>query len=263
MRGEDTSGSTGAIVLAAGQSQRFGVDKLFAPLYGKPVLQWTVESFLAAPSIQSIVLVLSEANFAAGRSLAESLGVADRIRLTHGGARRQDSVAAGLQLLDNCTWIVVHDGARPLVTPEIIERGLIAARETGAALAAVPVTDTIKEVDPQHAIVRTLDRSRLWAAQTPQVFRADLLRQAHAAATGDVTDDAMFVEQLGHRVVVFPGRTTNLKVTTPDDLALASALLATRGSPDRPDRLDDAEIASASARADAAVPQPHRTAHTP
>lgn len=255
MSGENPSRGAGAIVLAAGQSQRFGADKLFAPLHGKPVLQWTVERFLAAPSIHSIVLVLSDANFSDGRALVEALGCAERVVLTRGGARRQDSVAAGLRLLDNCTWVVVHDGARPFVTPEIVEQGLIAARETGAALAAVPVTDTVKEVDADHTIVRTLNRSRLWAAQTPQVFRADLLRQAHAAASGDVTDDAMLVEQLGHRVVVFPGQTTNLKVTTPDDLALASALLATRASNGAAGPLDGAGVESAFARRDEAGPR--------
>jgi 2-C-methyl-D-erythritol 4-phosphate cytidylyltransferase len=124
---------------------------------------------------------------------------------------------------------VVHDGARPLVTAALIEAGLAAAAETGAAIAAVPLTDTLKEVADDGLIRRTLDRRNLWAAQTPQVFDYDLLREAHRQAQGEATDDAALVEALGRQVKVFPGLARNLKVTTTADLALAQALVAQGG----------------------------------
>ena len=131
----------------------------------------------------------------------------------------------GLEALGPCAWVVVHDGARPLVTPQLIEEGLAAARETGAAVCGLPAGDTVKRVDEQGQVMRTLDRRRLWLVQTPQVFRYDILREAHERSRRTATDDAALVERLGHRVRVYPGSSRNLKVTTPEDLALAEALL--------------------------------------
>jgi 2-C-methyl-D-erythritol 4-phosphate cytidylyltransferase len=119
----------------------------------------------------------------------------------------------------------VHDGARPLVTARLIEEALAAAQEVGAAVPAIPVADTIKQTDNRDYVLRTLNRSSLWASQTPQVFRYDLLRRAHQEVSSDVTDDAAMLEALGLPVKVFPGSPLNLKVTTPEDLRLAEALL--------------------------------------
>jgi 2-C-methyl-D-erythritol 4-phosphate cytidylyltransferase len=119
----------------------------------------------------------------------------------------------------------VHDGARPLVTPQLIEEGLAAARETGAAICGLPVQDTMKRVDEQGRVLRTLNRRSTWLIQTPQVFRYDILRGAYECPRRTATDDAALVERLGHRVRVYPGSPRNLKVTTPDDLALAEVLL--------------------------------------
>ena len=127
--------------------------------------------------------------------------------------------------------MAVHDGGRPLVKPGMINRGLEAARETGASVPIVPLVDTIKEVGEDGAVVRTLDRSRLWAAQTPQVFRYDLLLRAHREITADVTDDAAMVEMLGVRVKTYEGRRRNIKITTPDDLTMAEAYLETAVRP--------------------------------
>jgi 2-C-methyl-D-erythritol 4-phosphate cytidylyltransferase len=151
----------------------------------------------------------------------EGLKVAHRVP---GGRRRQDSVREGLKA-GGCDWVVVHDGARPLVTPQLIEAGLAAAQETGAAVCALPAQDTVKRVDEEGRVVRTLDRRRLWLVQTPQVFRYDMLLDAHERSRQPATDDAALVERLGQEVRVFPGSPRNLKVTTPDDLALAEALL--------------------------------------
>jgi 2-C-methyl-D-erythritol 4-phosphate cytidylyltransferase len=147
-----------------------------------------------------------------------------------GGPRRQDSVRAGLHTIAPREFVVVHDGARPMVTPALIEAGVEAARQTGAAAAAVPVIDTLKESDGHAIVRRTVPRDGLWAVQTPQVFRYQLLLRAHNAATDDVTDDCALVEAIGVPVKLYPGSAANLKVTTPDDLAIADALLRARKS---------------------------------
>ena len=221
---------TAAIIVAAGRSQRMaGGDKLWAPLTGpdgrsRPLLAYAVAAFQRCAAIERVALVLAHDALARGQDLVRDEGFDKVCAVVAGGARRQDSVRAGLDAAGVAGWVVVHDGARPLVTPELIERGLAAARETGAACCALPVPDTVKEAS-EGVIVRTLDRSRLWLAQTPQVFRYDLLMEAHLQAQGDATDDASMVEALGVRVKLFEGSPRNLKVTTPEDLALVQALL--------------------------------------
>ena len=135
---------------------------------------------------------------------------------------------AGLELLSDVDWVVVHDGARPLVDADIIVRGLDAAAETGAAVAAIPVTDTIKRVGPGCIVVDTPPREELWAAQTPQVFRRQVLADAHQRVAKDVTDDAAMVELAGGAVKLFMGSYENIKVSTPEDLAAARVLLESR-----------------------------------
>ena len=226
-------GSTGAIVVAAGGSSRMrpstgsgrAVDKLFAPLGGRPLLARALQPFQESPLVDRIVLVLSAANLEQGRALAAACGVAKLSAACAGGPRRQDSVRLGLEALGECEWVLVHDGARPLASAELIEGGLAAARETGAAVPAVPLADTVKLAAPDGTVERTLDRSRLWAAQTPQVFRYDLLLRAHREVTSEATDDAAMLEALGLAVKLFEGSATNIKVTTPEDLRLAEALL--------------------------------------
>jgi 2-C-methyl-D-erythritol 4-phosphate cytidylyltransferase len=147
------------------------------------------------------------------------------VRTCMGGRRRQDSVRAGLHTIAPREWVVVHDGARPLVTPELIAAGLEAARETGAAVPALPVVETLKEGDANGFVRRTVTREGLWAVQTPQVFRYDLLLRAHNAALEEVTDDSALVEAMGGQVRLYPGSRTNIKVTTPEDIAIVEALL--------------------------------------
>jgi 2-C-methyl-D-erythritol 4-phosphate cytidylyltransferase len=134
-------------------------------------------------------------------------------------------VRCGLANLGPCDWVAVHDGGRPLVRPGMISRALEAARETGAAVPVLRIGDTIKEIDDAGLVVRTLDRSRLVAVQTPQVFRYDILDRAHREVTQDVTDDASMVEILGVRVKAYEGRGRNIKITTPEDITLAEAYL--------------------------------------
>ena len=215
----------GAIIVAAGESRRMGgVDKVLALLGGKPVLARVVDAFEKCNLIDQIVVVVSKQNLEQCQQLAAEEGWSKITDVCPGGRRRQDSVVAGLSRLTHCDWVVIHDGARPLVTVDLIDRGLEAARETGAAVAAVPVTDTIKVAGNDRIVHQTPPRRNLWAVQTPQVFRFDIITEAYRRAKGEVTDDASLVEQLGYRVKLYMGSYDNIKVTTPDDLALAEVL---------------------------------------
>ena len=205
-----------------------GVDKVFLPLAGAPLITYSLGVFQEAAGIHSVALVLAEAQVQRGVQLVADAHLTKVCAITAGGARRQDSVAIGLKSLDGCDVVMVHDGARPLVDLDLISRGLEAVTETGAASAAVPVTDTIKTAGADMVVSGTLDRSRLWSAQTPQVFRAALLADAHNAGSDDVTDDAAMVEALGGKVKLFLGSHENMKVTTPDDIVLAEAILDAR-----------------------------------
>ncbi|MDO8614422.1 MAG: 2-C-methyl-D-erythritol 4-phosphate cytidylyltransferase [Dehalococcoidia bacterium] len=219
--------AVGAVIVAAGSGTRMGgVDKIFALLAARPLLSHTLSAFEDAPAVERVVLVLAEADLERGQSLVRQGGFAKVAAVCAGGPRRQDSVRLGLAALGPCEWVAVHDGARPLVTGALIAAGLEAARETGAAVPANALADTVKEAGPDGLVRRTLDRGRLWAVQTPQVFRYDLLMRAHREVTQEVTDDAAMVEALGVPVKLFPGSRRNIKVTTPEDLALAAALLA-------------------------------------
>ncbi len=203
-----------------------GADKLFTEVAGQPLLAHAIAPFQECASIERIVLVMASLNLKRGRDLVERYGFTKATALVKGGERRQDSVRLGLEALGGCDYVAVHDGARPLVTPELIARGLEAARETGAAAPALPIADTVKEAGPNGIVLRTLDRSRLWAVQTPQVFRYELLLRAHREITADVTDDAAMVEALGEPVRLFEGSRANIKVTTVEDLTLIEALTA-------------------------------------
>ena len=215
----------GAVIVAAGSSERMGgVDKVFALLNGKPILARVVDVFQGCNSIDQIVVVLSQPNLKAGEQLVTKQGWAKVTDVCQGGRRRQDSVVAGLSRLSHCSWVVIHDGARPLVTEGLIQHGLEAAQETGAAIAAVPVTDTIKVAGDDQFVQGTPPRRNLWAVQTPQVFRFDIIAEAYRQAKGEVTDDATLVEQLGYGVKLYMGSYDNIKVTTPTDLVLAEAL---------------------------------------
>ncbi len=202
-----------------------GTDKVLAPLDGKPVFLRAVEAFQRCALVDRIVVVVAARNLARSRELLDTPKWSKIASVCAGGERRQDSVLAGLRALKGCEWAVIHDGARPLVTTDIIERGLDAARETGAAIAAVPVTDTIKMAGGDRIVLQTPERSGLWAAQTPQVFRFDIIDRAYRDAVGEVTDDASLVENIGLKVKLFMGSYRNIKITNPDDLACAEALL--------------------------------------
>lgn len=221
-----------AIVPAAGKGSRIGskTPKTFLDLGGVPLLARAIDLLAACRRVDLIQPVLPRTHLARFRS-----GILARRRWSTcvqpvaGGRERQDSVAAGLRALpDDVEYVVIHDGARPFATAALVERVLAAARRHGAALAAVPVQDTVKRVTTDHFLDGTVDRRGLWLAQTPQAFSVALLREAHAAAresrfTG--TDDAALVEALGHPVRVVHGSRLNFKITTLEDLSLARMMV--------------------------------------
>lgn len=215
-----------SIVVAGGSGQRFGQPKQFSLLGGRPVLQWAVEA--CRPSSDGVVLVVPEEP--GGQTRRASHG-ADTV--VTGGPTRADSVRRGLDAVPvDADVVVVHDAARPLASPALFETVIDAVR--GGADGAVPglaPSDTIKEVDTAGNVTATLERAALVAVQTPQAFRATVLRRAHAEAEREApaaTDDAMLVEALGARVRVVPGEADNLKITAPEDLKTAERLLAAR-----------------------------------
>lgn len=219
-----------AIIVAAGESKRMGgQDKIFAPLLAQPLLAWTVNAFQASPCVDTIVLVIHPKNLRRAAALVRAQGYSKVEAICPGGARRQDSVRHGLDRVGDAQWVIIHDGARPCVDPSLIQRGVEEAQRAGAAVAATPVKDTIKLVSPDDGFVLdTPPRPHLWAVQTPQVFRSDLIRRAHELIAEDAPDDAAMVERLGHQVKVYPGSYENIKVTTPLDLAYAELILKRR-----------------------------------
>jgi len=206
-----------------------GGDKLFACLAGELLLAHAVEPFERSPQVADIVLVMRADALERGWELAREQGWSKVSQVCPGGRRRQDSVREGLSQLKGCSWVLIHDGARPLVTELLIERGLEMAEETGAAVPGLPVSDTIKVIDDQGLVEQTPPRDRLNRIQTPQAFNFDLIWEAHNRwSGGDVPDDATLLEALGAKVKVFPGDPYNIKVTTPVDMVMAEALLAHR-----------------------------------
>ncbi len=230
--------SLGVIIPAAGFGTRMGSDlpKQFLELAGEPILVRTIRAFLVHPSISSVVVALPAEHLKSGREQILSFfddHLRQQLIFTPGGDTRQQSVHNGLRALPAVIdGVLVHDGARPLVTAGVIDRCIEGINAHGAVIAAVPVKDTLKEVDG-NSIIRTVDRSRLWQAQTPQAMRRELLEQAfeHAELTRFTgTDEASLLEHAGVTVSVVEGSERNIKITRPEDLAVASGLLRTEST---------------------------------
>ena len=222
--------SVAAIVAAGGIGKRLKSrrHKSFVTLRGRPMLAWVLGALERSREIGQVVVVAHRRDLAAARRLVKNGRFRKVIQVVEGGDSRMASVWRGVQALpDAARWVLVHDAARPLVTPEIVRACIRAARGAGAAIAAVPVVPTIKRVRAGW-VVKTLDRKQLWAVQTPQVFERRLLERAHRRGmrTGaSATDDAALVEAMGRRVRIVPGSERNIKVTTPEDLMIAEVLL--------------------------------------
>ncbi len=220
-----------AVIVAAGSSCRMqGRDKLWTELAGRITLARTIDIFQNTACIDTIVLVTNAERIADATTLCTHEQWDKVTTIVPGGPRRQDSVRLGLDALatvaPTCHQVMIHDGARPFVTPLILEAGILALQNNQAAVAAVQVKDTIKQVE-NNLITTTLDRTQLWSIQTPQVFSFELIHHAHLLpqAQQDVTDDATLIERLGYAVAVFPGSYLNIKITTQEDLLFAEALL--------------------------------------
>jgi 2-C-methyl-D-erythritol 4-phosphate cytidylyltransferase len=222
---KDKREKVGAVIVAAGSGERMeGIDKVLALLDGEPVLLRATRPFQNSHLIDQIVVVVSGEREATCRQLVTGKEWSKVTDICLGGERRQDSVLAGLGHLKDCRWAIIHDAARPLVAEELIEKGLEAARDTGSAVAAVPVTDTIKMAGEDMLVQGTPPRGNLWAVQTPQVFRFDIIAEAFRKVDYEVTDDSRLVEQLGYKVKLYMGSYDNIKITTPRDLDVAETL---------------------------------------
>jgi 2-C-methyl-D-erythritol 4-phosphate cytidylyltransferase len=209
-----------ALIVAAGSGERLGAGrpKAFVVLAGRPMLEWSLDAVRAAGIEEIVVAAPPDVSL-------------ERVRVVAGGATRSESVRAALAAAPPGDEVVVHDAARPLVTPELVTATLAALDEADCAIAAAPVTDTVKEAGPDRVVTATLDRSRLWAIQTPQAFRRAALERAldvDEAVLASATDDAWLVERAGGRVRVVESSPANLKVTTSHDLLIAEHLLVDR-----------------------------------
>ena len=222
-----------ALVAAAGSSSRMGgVNKLLEPLDGIPVLVRTLTALQNAGLVDEIVVATREEDLVEISRLCHTYGITKCTKVVRGGETRAHSVLlAALEAAPDTELLAVQDGARPLVTPELIDNVIAAAVRCGAVAPAIPVKDTVKVVRDGGAVEETLDRSILRAVQTPQVFDAQLLRAALQAAVDSgetVTDDCAAVERLGKEIYLTDGSYENIKITTPEDLALAEAILSRR-----------------------------------
>lgn len=223
------------LIPAAGSGKRMGADrnKLLLPLLNKPILQWTLEAVIASQAIVWIGVMAQPHDYPEFQKIFNRLNTSKPIRLIQGGDTRQASVFNGLKALPtDGDRVLIHDGARCLATPELFNRCDESLQSIQGFIAAVPVKDTIKIVDGD-TIIDTPNRDHLWAAQTPQGFQVDLLKNAHLTAVDlgwEVTDDAALFEKVGLAVQIVMGEETNLKVTTPQDLAIAEFILRQRQS---------------------------------
>jgi 2-C-methyl-D-erythritol 4-phosphate cytidylyltransferase len=223
---------TAALIPAAGRGQRMGLDieKQFLQLGGKPLLAYTLAQFEATPTIDRIVVIVpSGRETFCYQEIVAPGGIRKVTHIVAGAETRQRSVMAGFSCLDqDVDVVVIHDGARPFVTPPLIRAAVDAALADGSAVAAIPESDTLKRVSGAGTVIETVDRRNLWRAQTPQAFRRAILQHALAYAAEhnfDATDEASLVEWLSWPVRIFPGSIWNFKVTSPDDLMLAELLL--------------------------------------
>lgn len=228
--------NTYAVIAAAGSGSRMGTKtkKQYLELSGLPVLAHTLAAFEKSPLIWRIVLVVGQEEIHwCQREIVDKYGFTKVLAVVPGGTYRQHSVYNGILALsaEPEDMVIIHDGARPLVTADILKATINTAREKGAAVAAVPVKDTIKRVGDQRAVIDTPSREELWAVQTPQVFRYQLLSQAYQQAEAEDfigTDDASLVERSGHQVYLVPSSYENIKITTAEDMAFAEAILKRR-----------------------------------
>lgn len=236
-------GRAAAVIVAAGRGERFGPrDKVLATVGGRPMLAWTLDAAESAKSVGEVIVVTGEHTDSAIRQLIENGPWHLHAKIIVGGPRRHDSVMAGVRAVsDEMEIVLIHDAARPLVTGALFDVCAQAAGEDGAAIVAIPVSDTIKRV-VDGRVSETIPRNDLWAAQTPQGFRRSLLLEASGRFDSrdvELTDEASLFERLGHEVTVVTGASSNLKITRADDLHVAEGLLRRRTNAVHESQADD------------------------
>ncbi len=224
----------GAVIVAAGRGTRFGKPKQLVQLAGKPMLAWSIDAFASMPEIAEIVIATEPEMMERVEALVLARERHSDVRVVRGGDDRQASARSGVEALSHdVAGVMIHDGARPLIGVDDVRAGMRVVRPGTASLLATPIVDTVKVADAEGKVTRTLDRSSLWAAQTPQFATARDVRRAHAEALRrsdpPATDDAALLERAGLDVVVVEGSADNFKVTVPGDLARAEAVLRERG----------------------------------
>lgn len=209
-----------AIITAGGSSNRFGrTNKLLEKVHSKEIIRHTIDAFLTVEEISEIIIC---ANLSIINELKEIFNCENKIRIIEGGQTRQKSVFNGLEALENCDYVLIHDGARPMITPEIIKNAMKVVQTQKALTVATKTIDTIKQVDENLKIIKTVDRSALYNTQTPQAFEYDLIKSAHEKLQGqDFTDDAGMLEHLGYDVYILEGDYKNIKITTKNDIEIA------------------------------------------
>ena len=220
---------TTAIIVAAGKSERMGAntDKAFLSLVNKPVVAWSLLAFERCPDIDRIVLVVRKEQLLASKAVAQMFGISKLDKIVAGGSKRQESVQIGLAACDIDTrYVVIHDGARPCVTSDVVSEVVKAVKRTPAVTVGRRMTDTVKRVEKGSTVSGTEDRSKLWAVQTPQAFQLRTLRDAYRKlGKAEVTDDCQAVELAGEQVKIVESLKPNFKITTVEDLQIAGALL--------------------------------------
>ena len=225
------------IIVAGGSSRRMGFDKLFAVIAGEPVIAHAIRAFERARSVSEIVVVTREERHDEIQKISRDKGFKKIRAIIPGGERRQDSVRAGLGRVDpDAQYVAVHDAARPLITPEQIERAFTHCRVHGAAALAQPVNDTLKRVDADLLVVGSVDRHQLYAMQTPQIFERKLIEDAYRAVYAEnilVTDEVSAVERLGYKIALVLNDDFNLKITHPRDLPIADFIVRDRNKSGR------------------------------
>jgi 2-C-methyl-D-erythritol 4-phosphate cytidylyltransferase len=221
-----------AIIVAGGSSQRMGFDKLFAVIAGEPVIGHSIRAFERATAVSEILVVAREQRHDEIRKISSCAGFKKIRAIVPGGERRQDSVRAGLDQIDRETkYVSVHDAARPLITPEQIERAFERCRVHGSAALAQPINDTLKRADADLLVVGSVDRHQLYAMQTPQIFERKLIQDAYRGVYAEnafVTDEVSAVELLGHKIALVRNDDFNFKITYPRDLPVADFILRER-----------------------------------
>ena len=227
-----------AIIPAAGTGTRMGSRKVkqFIDLGGKPILAVTLSHFQKCNLVDKMVVVVPEDDVDyCNREIVEKYELSKVFKVVAGGERRQDSVRKGLEAIDNlCKWVLIHDGVRPFVTIELIEKLIKAKEQYRAVIAGLPVKETVKELDGQGMVLQSVQRSNLWLIQTPQIFQYEDLMRAHQQALDsgweEATDDAFLVEKMGIPVKIIKGEENNIKITTPQDLNIARFLMSKRSA---------------------------------